>query len=232
MNVLPDNLLVIEAATAAGSVALVIDGVVVAERDVAMGVSRQDALLPAIADVLRDAHVKPNGVRAIACGSGPGSFTSLRIATALAKGLAVANEATLYAVPSLLLAAASLRTQPGLYVVHSDALRGDRYAQTVRVLAEQSVVVDGHVQRISLADLNAMSVANKSVKLFAVGTQLVSEFDVGVVQPHARDIVALQSSFATFGPVSIATWEPEYGRAAEAQVKWEVTHGRPLPSGL
>jgi tRNA threonylcarbamoyladenosine biosynthesis protein TsaB len=28
--------------------------------------------------------------------------------------------------------------------------------------------------------------------------------------------------------VALATWEPAYGRLAEAQVKWEAAHGRPL----
>ena len=30
------------------------------------------------------------------------------------------------------------------------------------------------------------------------------------------------------GPVDLALWEPEYGRLAEAQVRWEAEHGRPL----
>jgi tRNA threonylcarbamoyladenosine biosynthesis protein TsaB len=31
-------------------------------------------------------------------------------------------------------------------------------------------------------------------------------------------------------PVALDTWEPAYGRLAEAQVKWEAAHGRPLGS--
>jgi tRNA threonylcarbamoyladenosine biosynthesis protein TsaB len=30
------------------------------------------------------------------------------------------------------------------------------------------------------------------------------------------------------GPVDLERWEPSYGRLAEAQVKWEAAHGRPL----
>jgi tRNA threonylcarbamoyladenosine biosynthesis protein TsaB len=30
------------------------------------------------------------------------------------------------------------------------------------------------------------------------------------------------------GPVNLASWEPDYGRLAEAQVRWEAAHGRPL----
>jgi tRNA threonylcarbamoyladenosine biosynthesis protein TsaB len=29
----------------------------------------------------------------------------------------------------------------------------------------------------------------------------------------------------------LATWEPNYGRLAEAQVKWEAAHGRALTAG-
>ena len=29
-------------------------------------------------------------------------------------------------------------------------------------------------------------------------------------------------------PADLAAWEPGYGRLAEAQVKWEAAHGRPL----
>ena len=30
--------------------------------------------------------------------------------------------------------------------------------------------------------------------------------------------------------VDLDRWEPDYGRLAEAQVKWEAAHGRPLPA--
>jgi tRNA threonylcarbamoyladenosine biosynthesis protein TsaB len=29
-------------------------------------------------------------------------------------------------------------------------------------------------------------------------------------------------------PVDLASWEPDYGRLAEAQVRWEAAHGRSL----
>jgi hypothetical protein len=45
--------------------------------------------------------------------------------------------------------------------------------------------------------------------------------------PMARDVARLVPG-AFLAPVAIAGWEPDYGRLAEAQVKWEKTHGRPL----
>ena len=127
--------LVIEASTAAGSVALLRGVCVLQQRAVAMGVSREDALFPALEATLHDEGVVPSALKTIVCGSGPGSLTSLRIAAAIAKGLAHASNVPLYAVPSLLLAAAACDA-PGRYLVHSDALRGERYAMPVTIDAD------------------------------------------------------------------------------------------------
>jgi hypothetical protein len=34
------------------------------------------------------------------------------------------------------------------------------------------------------------------------------------------------------GSVDLDAWEPDYGRQAEAQARWEFMHGRPLASAL
>jgi tRNA threonylcarbamoyladenosine biosynthesis protein TsaB len=46
--------------------------------------------------------------------------------------------------------------------------------------------------------------------------------------PHARGAAVLLDEILAHGRVSLDTWEPDYGRLAEAQVKWEAAHGRPL----
>ena len=44
-----------------------------------------------------------------------------------------------------------------------------------------------------------------------------------LAQPHARSAMRVEATV-----VDLASWEPAYGRLAEAQVKWEASHGRPL----
>ncbi|OYV67912.1 MAG: hypothetical protein B7Z72_09030, partial [Gemmatimonadetes bacterium 21-71-4] len=44
--------------------------------------------------------------------------------------------------------------------------------------------------------------------------------------PHARGVARLEGALEA---ADLAGWEPHYGRLAEAQVKWEAQHGRPLP---
>jgi tRNA threonylcarbamoyladenosine biosynthesis protein TsaB len=47
-------------------------------------------------------------------------------------------------------------------------------------------------------------------------------------KPKAASVVPRLSAIVTLGGVDLDLWEPAYGRLAEAQVKWEAAHGRPL----
>ncbi len=216
--------LVIEASTACGSVALLRGDTLLQHRAFAMGVSREDALFPAVQAVLASACVTPAQLESIVCGSGPGSFTSLRIAAAVAKGLAHATGVTLFAVPSLLLSAAA-HDRAGEYVVHADALRGERYAMSVTIDATLQVRATGDVRRVS-ADSPEILSADRH-QLVVLGTSLVSS--ATRVVPDAAHLVRVQG-WRQHGRVAVDEWEPAYGRLAEAQVKWEAMHLRPLPA--
>ena len=60
--------LAIEASTYTGSVAIIRDGGVVAERETAMRGEHEERLMPAVADALRSAAVSPNEIERIVCG--------------------------------------------------------------------------------------------------------------------------------------------------------------------
>src|ERR1041385_5784484 len=80
--------LALDAATYVGTVAVLRDGDVVAARETAMRGRDVERLMPAVADALDAATVRATEIGRIVCGEGPGSFTSLRIAASIAKGLA------------------------------------------------------------------------------------------------------------------------------------------------
>lgn len=222
-------LLVLEASTTAGSLSLVAHGALVASRSVAMGAGREDQLFPAVQALLNEAGLTPHHLLGVVCGEGPGSFTSLRIAASLAKGIAHGASVPLFAVSSLLLAAADARhaLPAGLAVVHGDALRGERYVLDVMFDADGRVRAQSALQRMTLEQLAGHATGRPRL---AVLPAPALEFDTRVVMPSAANLVhVVPHAWATAVPLD--SWEPQYGRLAEAQVKWEASHGVPLPSG-
>jgi tRNA threonylcarbamoyladenosine biosynthesis protein TsaB len=215
--------LALEASTYAGTVAVIRDGAVVAERDVAMRGEREERLMPAVAEALAEAGVEVAVLDRIVCGAGPGSFTSLRIAGAIAKGLALASRSPLVAVSSPFLIAAGARPAlpPGRYVAVLDALRGDVFA-AVFAITDGAIVEESPAGIVARADLDAFA-RDRSARLVGPAEPLAAA-------PHARGAAALGRLAAWPPPVDLATWEPEYGRLAEAQVRWEAAHGRALTS--
>ena len=220
----PDALvLALDASTYTGTAALLRAGRVVAEEEARMRGEHEERLLPAVAAMLAAAGATPADLGAIVCGAGPGSFTSLRIAASIAKGLATARGLPLFAVSSLSLVPAGARAPlgPGRYLASLDAMRGERFAQPVVLGADGIVLEEGEVHRIPAGRLEAVA---RELRAVPIGPGCVID-----AAPTARGVRGLLKLIATRGPVSLDGWEPDYGRLAEAQVKWEAAHGRPLP---
>ncbi|MFY7923124.1 MAG: tRNA (adenosine(37)-N6)-threonylcarbamoyltransferase complex dimerization subunit type 1 TsaB [Gemmatimonas sp.] len=224
---LPGPVLAIEASTSAGTVALWVDGALLGVDSVPMGAGREDRLFPAMQRLLGAAGLRPDALRGVVCGEGPGSFTSLRIAASLAKGLAHGTGCPLYAVSSLLVAAAApgAPRSAGRYLVHADALRGERYALPVVRRADGLVASAGPLARLTLEHLAAAAAPSQRI---AVLSSPLTDEDI-VVSPTVAALSGIVPLWART-PVALERWEPAYGRLAEAQVKWEAVHGIALPA--
>ena len=219
----------LDGSTYQGSVAILRDSDLVAERSIGEGGSgkgeagRGDALMPAIAECLKEVGVKRDAIARIVCGAGPGSFTSLRVAGSVAKGLAVGYGVDLYAVSSLILTVAGARPtlREGEYLSVLDAMRGEYYSARLTLLSDQTVIQSKPTHLVSADELKKLAEREPQVELVGPGQRLN-------FHPHARGVAALLKSVIDQGPVDLASWEPDYGRLAEAQVRWEAAHGRPL----
>ena len=211
----------IEASTYAGSVAVIQDDIIVAERETAMRGEREERLMPAVADALREARVQASAIEGIVCGAGPGSFTSLRIAGAIAKGLAMTASSPLYPVSSLFLAVAGTRPAlpPGRYAVAMDAMRGDVFG-AVFAVTDAAIVDEVAVTIVPRAQLAAFARVHSAT--------VVGPNETVSAHPHARGAVVLGRRAPWPRAADLAAWEPDYGRLAEAQVRWEAAHGRAL----
>jgi tRNA threonylcarbamoyladenosine biosynthesis protein TsaB len=220
--------LAIEGATYQGSVAVIRNAEVVAERTLQAedgGIPRAgrgERLMPAVAECLDEAGVRGSDIARIVCGAGPGSFTSLRVAGSVAKGLAAGYGVELYAVSSLLLIVSG--AQPSLpngkYLSVLDAMRGEFYS--ARIIFHAGVPVQSEAPTLlSAGQLEEVRLRETALRIVGPGQQID-------VPPHARGVAPLLASIVESGPVNLASWEPDYGRLAEAQVRWEAAHGRPL----
>src|SRR5256885_10358088 len=157
----------LDGSTYHGSVAVLCDAQVVVERTLGGGdagrgkgeAGRGDALMPAIAECLKDAGVKRQEIARVVCGAGPGSFTSLRVAGSVAKGLAVGYAVDLYAVSSLLLTVTGARPAlpPGEYVSVLNAMRDEYFAARVTLLADRTVTQPGPTTLVGVEDVGELA---------------------------------------------------------------------------
>ncbi len=83
------------------SVALIDQGVVLAEYQTNIGLTHSQTLLPMVAEIFSRTGHTADELEAIAVSSGPGSFTGLRIGAATAKGLALPYNIPLIEVSTL-----------------------------------------------------------------------------------------------------------------------------------
>lgn len=106
-------LLALETSGPVGSVALSVGGRVRSRRFLGDPGGHAAAVVPAVAGVLEESGVSRAQVTGVVAGSGPGSFTGVRVAAAAAKGLAFALGVPLWPVSSLLGAALTEQALPG-----------------------------------------------------------------------------------------------------------------------
>lgn len=216
--------LALDASTYSGTVAVFDEDRVIGECTTAMRNAERETLMPALEDALRAAGTKLRSVSRVICGDGPGSFTSLRIAGSLAKGIAFGLGVPLAAVPSLaLIVSGGDRRPPGLYLSVLDALRGEVYAAPYRVDDDGLVSSIGPMRLVPRGAVAALAPE--------LGAAPIGPQETTVAHPHARGAmrVAGIGRASGAGVVTLASWQPHYGRLAEAQVKWEAAQGRPLP---
>jgi tRNA threonylcarbamoyladenosine biosynthesis protein TsaB len=95
------RVLAVETSTLAGGVAVLDGDRVLGEYVLDVRATHSERLMPAIDRLLRDAGWAPADLEGIAVAVGPGSFTGLRIGLSAVKGMALALDIPVAAVPTL-----------------------------------------------------------------------------------------------------------------------------------
>jgi tRNA threonylcarbamoyladenosine biosynthesis protein TsaB len=233
--------LAIDTATDIGSVAVGRPGAIASE--VLLGTRRHAAALaPAVKESLRLAGTSLDDVTGLIVADGPGSFTGLRIGFATAQGLARGRgELTILSAPSLLSAAwLASGFVKGPVAALFDALRGQVYAA---VYAFHSHAIDVMV-RPGLTTVRSLRESGVRAELAVGDGAMVHAEDVlgwtghqpvgpPAGGPRAAGLIELSRVPGALETVNdLSLWEPDYGRPAEAQARWERTHGQSLPDSV
>lgn len=123
------RILAIETSSARGSVALVEGLVSVCCLEHERANAHGESILPLIEEALALAGWNRSQLDRVAVGSGPGSFTGLRVGIAIAQGLSEGLEVPLVGVPSLFAMALAVPSeQPGCRCALVDARKGELFA--------------------------------------------------------------------------------------------------------
>lgn len=214
----------------AASVAIVEDDLLLAEYTVNYKKTHSQTLLLMLDEIARMVELDLQTVDAIAVAAGPGSFTGLRIGSATAKGLGLALERPIIAVPTVEALAYNLWGTDKLVCPLMDARRNQVYTGIYRTAADGLLV---------LADQMAIGVEELAGRLNALGGEVIFLGDGvpvyrQILEEHVRvphsyapahlnkqragAVAALGLVYAARGKLeSAAEHRPEYLRLSQAE---------------
>jgi tRNA threonylcarbamoyladenosine biosynthesis protein TsaB len=215
------TLLAIETSGTVGSLALR-RAAMVHERSIGSPREQAEQLLPLVAELLRAADVTIEQVDGIVFGRGPGSFTGLRIATAIAQGLALAAQKPVVGISSLAAVAQHALDVNGIArsLVCIDARMGEVYFGSFE--AEQGLVRARGPERLATPNQVAAPQWQRWSALgggFAAharalaGVARQAETVVTDIAARARDLLRLADrALSEGGAVSATAARPTYLR--------------------
>lgn len=181
------RILAIESSSLVASVAIVEDGVTLAEYTANFKMTHSQTLLPMIDSMVSLFGIDLSSVDAIAVSGGPGSFTGLRIGSATAKGLGLALNKPLIHVPTLDGTAYNLYGAKGLICPIMDARRNQVYTGIYRFEQEFEVVMEQ----------DAMDMGELIEKLNAMGERVIFLGDgVPVHEKKIRELMTVPFDLA------------------------------------
>lgn len=182
------KILALDSSGIVASVAIVQDDVLLAEYTVNYKKTHSQTLLPMLDEVARMTELDLTEIDAIATAAGPGSFTGLRIGSATAKGLGLALQKPLIAVPTVEALAYNLYDTKGLVCPIMDARRNQVYTGIYRYEGNRLVTVKAQT---------AMAVDELLDELNTLGEEVTFLGDgVPVFKAAIEEKLKVPSSFA------------------------------------
>ena len=126
------KVLAIESSAVTASVAIMTEETLIAEYTINYKKTHSQTLLPMIAEICKMTETDVSDIDIVAVSDGPGSFTGLRIGAATGKGIALAKDKPMIAVPTLEAMAYNLVGDKRLICPVMDARRKHLYTGLYR----------------------------------------------------------------------------------------------------
>ncbi|MEM7361258.1 MAG: tRNA (adenosine(37)-N6)-threonylcarbamoyltransferase complex dimerization subunit type 1 TsaB [Pseudomonadota bacterium] len=216
------NILALETATSACSVALVNEDRVFQREQIGNNIHSQ-VLLVMVQEVLQEAGISVADLDAVAAGQGPGSFTGLRIGVGVAQGLAYGAGCPMIGISSLDALAAQANSS-GKLIAGIDARMGEIY-WCVYTVKEDDIQRRSELQLSNPGDLCSVLQADEQRNVLLVGNawaeyrealgDVLQRHEVlpDVLYPNATGVLQLaQAKYAVREWVSAPEFAPEYVR--------------------
>ena len=210
-----DYILNIETATKNCSVALAKDGQTILCKEIAEeGYSHAEKLHVFIEEIIQEAGIRFQDLKAVAVSKGPGSYTGLRIGVSAAKGLCFALNIPLISVDTLQVLASQAKVAEGLIVPMLDARRMEVYSAIFNSKLEKQREVQAEIiteNSFETIQETVYFVGDCSEKCHSVLVKSNFVFLEEIKYPSAKEMSALSSEkFQNNDFEDLAYFEPYY----------------------
>ena len=180
-----------------------------------------DDVLPAIDALMKKAHLKPSDLSLIALSIGPSGFTTMRIATTIAKHVSFITGAPIIAVPSAISAAASQSECEALLSI--EAVKGDSFWLSQLSLCEGVWKCNATLTTTDV--VKESSSTHQGILCSPQHAEIAKVFNVPVLPyaPSAKSLMIVSSERLNRGEtIGAAALTPLYPREPEAVRKWKA----------
>ncbi|MFQ5689305.1 MAG: tRNA (adenosine(37)-N6)-threonylcarbamoyltransferase complex dimerization subunit type 1 TsaB [Gemmatimonadota bacterium] len=219
--------LALDTSTRQGSVALADDGMLLGEAFLSVRATHSETLLCEVERLLEVGGRRVTDLDAVVVGAGPGSFTGVRIAASVAKGLCFGGRLPLYAYSSLLAVVEGSGVAESVCAMF-DARRGEVYALAVRRLNPRDVALGPVAVPVEAVLEQLGAVRDWSFVGDGAASYRESITEAGgfvlpddLAHPRARILLRLARRWPEEGRVPVAAeWQPEYVRRWGERPPW------------
>lgn len=212
------KILCLETATTNCSVALALDGKIIAiKEDNSKGYSHAEKLHLFIQEILQENQLCVQDLDAIAVSKGPGSYTGLRIGVSAAKGLCFAADIPLISVPTLSVLARQIQPAEDEVVISMlDARRMEVYAAVFNAEGNQLeetkavVLTENSFQQYLKKYTKVIFIGNGVAKFREICTATNAQF-IEEKLPSSKEMVQIATAkYKISDTEDVAYFEPYY----------------------